>query len=516
MSFDYSSVKGLTLPEGEVERISIGGVTVWDKNILLPPTIELRGDVLILTATDNRTEVFAIYVANEEVATTTATEFNLLEVILPSGTYNVTAKARAQGLTDSAESNAVIYAREDYGDGTPGLAYELSYGYYTCTGRGTATGMDIVIAGSIDGIPVTRIANNAFYGDDLQSIVIPNSVTDIGYTAFEGCRYLSNVSLSASLTKISVSAFHECYALQSVNLPDRVNMIDRGAFAECLNLRTVTGSGVITVETSAFEECTSLENVTFSGNLGHIGTYAFYNCGNLTSFATPDTLTYVGEDAFYGCEGLIRIEDNYQFVGYILIGVVNKAEVGLHPPNTTKIIATKAFNGCNFATGIIIPTSVHTICAYAFNGCTNMTDIIYKGTMKDWGNLSKGDSWLGDAPVSAIRCTDGFVSIIDNFVSVSGKYKFKNSISIGFDLSLDIPFNIELPMSFKFQYNGIRLDSLNKKLIYIQGDTEAIVYENGSWQSIGFQTIVFGDDENSGVSVPHIFAGWLNTNAEKQ
>lgn len=77
---------------------------------------------------------------------------------------------------------------------TEGLEYELSGDgtYYTCTGIGTATDTDIVIASEINEIPVTSIDFWAFAScSSLVNAVIPNSVISIGYGAFSGCDSLT-------------------------------------------------------------------------------------------------------------------------------------------------------------------------------------------------------------------------------------------------------------------------------------------------------------------------------------
>lgn len=70
---------------------------------------------------------------------------------------------------------------------TEGLAYELSADgtYYICTGIGTATNTDIVIANEYKGLPVKKIAENAFNSDwSIKKVYIPENIDEIGYGAF--------------------------------------------------------------------------------------------------------------------------------------------------------------------------------------------------------------------------------------------------------------------------------------------------------------------------------------------
>ena len=60
---------------------------------------------------------------------------------------------------------------------------------------------------------VTSIRHDAFYGSNLTSIEIPNSITKIGGYTFEDCVYLTSISIPNSITSIGQEAFHYCDVL---------------------------------------------------------------------------------------------------------------------------------------------------------------------------------------------------------------------------------------------------------------------------------------------------------------
>ena len=57
------------------------------------------------------------------------------------------------------------------------------------------------------------------------SFTIPNSVTEIGDWAFEGCTSLQSIDIPNSVTKIKYSAFSDCSSLQNIDIPNSVTEI---------------------------------------------------------------------------------------------------------------------------------------------------------------------------------------------------------------------------------------------------------------------------------------------------
>ena len=72
-----------------------------------------------------------------------------------------------------------------------------------------------------------------------RSLVIPNSVTSISYSAFRQCSGLTSVTIPNSVTSIGSSAFSGCSSLTSVTIPNSVKSIYSEAFANCDELTDV-------------------------------------------------------------------------------------------------------------------------------------------------------------------------------------------------------------------------------------------------------------------------------------
>ena len=70
-------------------------------------------------------------------------------------------------------------------------------------------------------------------------VVIPDSVTSIGDSAFRGCSSLTSVTIPDSVTNIGDEAFRSCSSLTSVTIPESVTSIGEDAFSGCIELTSI-------------------------------------------------------------------------------------------------------------------------------------------------------------------------------------------------------------------------------------------------------------------------------------
>ena len=263
---------------------------------------------------------------------------------------------------------------------------------------------------------VTKIGYRAFSGcESLTSIAIPDSVTEIGYCAFSNCKNLTSVNIPDGVTQIGDHAFSDCESLTSIAIPDSVTQIGDYAFSGCKNLASaIIPDSVAEIGDNAFSGCSKMadENgfvivrnvlynyygdcsaVVIPEYVTEIGYRAFSDCKNLTSINIPDSVTQIGDNAFSGCESLTSI-------------VI---------PNGVTSISAYTFYGCEKLTSITIPDSVTHIAA-AFRGCRSLTNIIIPKNVRELGNGAfmechnlKSITILG----AAIKCTEyGRWDIVD-------------------------------------------------------------------------------------------------------
>lgn len=116
---------------------------------------------------------------------------------------------------------------------------------------------------------VYALNNFAFYGcTSLRSVTLPRTMLNVASYSFEECKNLKSVTLPNTLTAIGYDAFKGCEQLASIVIPNSVKTIEAGAFANCSRLQEVSiGSGVSSIPSVAFQNCERLETVKCHGKV---------------------------------------------------------------------------------------------------------------------------------------------------------------------------------------------------------------------------------------------------------
>ncbi len=226
---------------------------------------------------------------------------------------------------------------------------------------------------------VTQIDTYAFDGcEDLTSVTIPSTVTTlgIGNNLFSNCQNLSEIIVAednATFSSFNGMLFDKnkktllCCprAKESVEIPNSVTEIGFSAFLGCSSLTSVTiPNSVIKIGMDAFSGCSGVTSVTIPNSVTEIGSTAFSRCSSLTSFTIPGSVTLVGAGALSNCsrlEEIIVAEDNSNYCS--LDGVLyNKNQTTLRQvpgakksyefPNSVTEIGMDAFSGCSGLTSI--------------------------------------------------------------------------------------------------------------------------------------------------------------------
>ena len=306
----------------------------------------------------------------------------------------------------------------------PLFDYDVNVGQVTITGY-NGSEVNVTVPATLNGMPVTRIGDYAFYGsDNLVSVVIPNGVTIIEDSAFSECYNLTNLTLPSGLISIGSEAFSDCENLTTFTIPNSVTSIGSRAFSSCIKLTSlILPDGITAISNGLFYNCLGLTSLVIPASVTSIGTYAFSSCSSLTGLIIPNTVTSIGNGAFSFCRKLasITLSDTITSVGDELFsGCISLRGVTL--PSGVQSIGYKAFANCSGLLSLTIPAGVTNIGESAFSGCSNLTGIIIPSGVtrieeSTFGGCSKlaslilptGLTSLGESAFSGCKSLTGLI-----------------------------------------------------------------------------------------------------------
>lgn len=216
---------------------------------------------------------------------------------------------------------------------------DLSWNANNCSTNGSMPANNIeriTIGENVKTIP-SDFAN----GSKITSLVIPNSINNIGRNAYSNCSTLLHISVENgnevfdsrdscnaiietasnllisgcmnttipnSITSIGMSAFAGCNGLTSINIPESVTSIGENAFNNCLNIVSISIPQSVTyIGNGAFSYCTSLSNIDLPNTINHINEATFSFCSSLTNVIIPRSVTSIGNKAFSNCSNLVNV-----------------------------------------------------------------------------------------------------------------------------------------------------------------------------------------------------------------
>ena len=178
---------------------------------------------------------------------------------------------------------------------------------------------------------LTEIGDWALNNTPLESVVIPDSVTTIGYGILQDCTNLTSVVIGNGATEVTYRMFENCSKLSQVTLGNNIKIIDNRAFWNCTALTDIAlPEGLEEIGGAAFGYCTGLTSVTIPKSVKKIDSSAFYYCTNV-DLNVPSHLTQL-EDGSYQVVSSLYYSGNYHYDdAYQVLEIVNqeRAKVGL-------------------------------------------------------------------------------------------------------------------------------------------------------------------------------------------
>ena len=186
---------------------------------------------------------------------------------------------------------------------------------------------------------ITEIEEYAFIGcKNLQSLEIPNGVTTIGESAFYQCESLTSMTIPESVTEIESSTFYGCKKMVSIKLPENLTSIGDYAFKDCSSLASIhIPTKISKIDNATFQDCKNLEYVMIPENIQTIGSKAFANCSKLKCVSIPSQVEQIGENTFNAVENFIFPSLNPQNQTDDAVGCDNLTSVEVKRPEPLPI-----------------------------------------------------------------------------------------------------------------------------------------------------------------------------------
>ena len=194
------------------------------------------------------------------------------------------------------------------------------------------------------------------------------------------CKYMYNdsITLPETVKEIGASAFTNCSRLQKINIPEGVTKIGSSAFANCAKLKQlVLPSGLKEIPEQLCSSCNSLDSVKLPAGLTVIPQKAFSGCG-LGRVTIPNSVTNIGNYAFSGCPlDTLVLPTSLNVLGDGVFNQLNLTTSPKHLVLNEKLVATGMGTFANWSElqTIVIGKNVAILGQDCFLGDSLVTDI---------------------------------------------------------------------------------------------------------------------------------------------
>ena len=206
------------------------------------------------------------------------------------------------------KQNITLYAK--WGENLPtSISFVVSAeGVLTEVNGISETNNVVIIPNQVNNIEVKEIKKELFLNNIyIEKLVIPETVTTLGYRMCYGCTNLKEVNLPDNISVIPDYAFEKCTLLEKINIPQSLVQIRNDAFAESGIKEFIAPDSFKEIWGYAFKDCKNLEKVDLNKTTS-IGDMSFENCTKLSSIVLPNTLVELGTYVFSGCTLLNNIK----------------------------------------------------------------------------------------------------------------------------------------------------------------------------------------------------------------
>ena len=210
------------------------------------------------------------------------------------------------------------------------------------------------IPAEIDGKPVVKVDDSAFYETDVREVTFPDTVTELGSHLFGGCTELVTVTLPAHLKTLPEGTFESCFRLQNAELNSGLTRIEEGAFwgnsylfaltlpdaLEEIEEPNFVMAGILSWfdvgENSAGFSTNEEGTILFSRDGKRLLHYGMYN--EAESYAVPEGVESIDAYAFYSVSQLksITFPGSLRSIGGMALAMTGVRELTI-PAGVTEV-----------------------------------------------------------------------------------------------------------------------------------------------------------------------------------
>lgn len=298
---------------------------------------------------------------------------------------------------------------------------------------------DSPISTKLDLPNITDIGSRSFDGSDIQEILSLGSITELKDGGWVSSSYrgtfsrnsnLTKVVLPETLTKIGYGSFAYCNSLSELNIPETITSIGEGAFYECeslviddlrlpnletlsiqpfynVKIHKISDLGKLTslpktnTNTQNFGDYQTLKEIILPNTLLSIPDTCFEKYLNLEKVYIPESVTIIGKFAFNNLSNL-EIEDLYlpnlktlgynSFVNTKIKRISSLGEITEFTNSSTwggTLNSTLGpFAKCSMLESVVLPESIQTISDASFDMCLSLVDLVLSKSIRTIGKGS--------------------------------------------------------------------------------------------------------------------------------
>ena len=345
------------------------------------------------------------------------------------GGYTFVAWYKEEGLTtewkfdtDTVSSNITLYAKWEFAPATSDeyFSYAAVEGGYMISAKlGETMPAALVIPSEKDGQDVVAIADNAFENQaSVTSVLIPDTVTEIGRQAFRNCANLAAVNEGNNIASIAPNAFYG--TAWDSNLTGGEVYLGKTLYKYAGGMYTDTEisvkEGTLGIAGNAFNGMDKLVKVTLPAGLTNIGEYAFGGAQTgtgLTEITFPDSVTEIGANAFRNAKSLakVTIGANVAYIGDNAFG--GTAVSDLTYGANAEFGAQGPFRGLTAAATVTLGDNVTAFPSKLFEEWTGLASVSLGGVTQ--------------LPANAFDGFENLATVALDDVTVLGDYAFRGT-----------------------------------------------------------------------------------------